>query len=285
LKAVIPAAGLGTRFLPYTKTQPKEMLPVVDKPAIQYVVEEAVASGMKDILLVTGRGKRAIEDHFNRNPELEEYLRKTSKTAALTQVRDIGGKATITYVRQKEPLGLGHAILSAERQVGGEPFAVLLGDDILIDDVPCTKRLVDIFSGKNASVLAVQEIPLSKVAAYGVITGKPLGNGLYAVEDIVEKPSLETAKSNLVSIGRYVFSPGIFKYLKSVKPGVGGEIQLTDAIREILKDEDVYALRFDGKRYDVGSKASWLRANIELAASRPDLREEIAELLNNYRAN
>ena len=282
MKAVIPAAGLGTRFLPYTKTQPKEMLPVVDKPAIQYVVEEAVASGLKDILMVTGRGKRAIEDHFDRNLELEDYLSKTSKTKALTQVREIGGMATIMYVRQKEPLGLGHAVLSVERYVGNEPFAVLLGDDILVDEVPCTKRLVDVFDRKKAPVLAVQEMPLSKVSAYGVVTGKPLGEGLYRVEDIVEKPSPDTVKSNLVSIGRYVFSPGIFEQLKSVKPGVGGEIQLTDAIRGLLKDEEVYALRFGGKRYDVGSRASWLRANIEIAMSKPELREEISELLKDY---
>jgi len=282
LKAVIPAAGLGTRFLPYTKTQPKEMLPVVDKPAIQYVVEEAVASGLKDILMVTGRGKRAIEDHFDRNLELEDYLSRTSKTKALTQVREIGGMATIMYVRQKEPLGLGHAVLSVERYVGNEPFAVLLGDDILVDEVPCTKRLVDVFDRKKAPVLAVQEMPLSKVSAYGVVTGKPLGEGLYRVEDIVEKPSPDTVKSNLVSIGRYVFSPGIFEQLKSVKPGVGGEIQLTDAIRGLLKDEEVYALRFGGKRYDVGSRASWLRANIEIAMSKPELREEISELLKDY---
>lgn len=282
MKAVIPAAGLGTRFLPYTKTQPKEMLPVVDKPAIQYVVEEAVASGLKDILMVTGRGKRAIEDHFDRNLELEDYLSRTSKTKALTQVREIGGMATIMYVRQKEPLGLGHAVLSVERYVGNEPFAVLLGDDILVDEVPCTKRLVDVFDRKKAPVLAVQEMPLSKVSAYGVVTGKPLGEGLYRVEDIVEKPSPDTVKSNLVSIGRYVFSPGIFEQLKSVKPGVGGEIQLTDAIRGLLKDEEVYALRFGGKRYDVGSRASWLRANIEIAMSKPELREEISELLKDY---
>ena len=282
MKAVIPAAGLGTRFLPYTKTQPKEMLPVVDKPAIQYVVEEAVASGLKDILMVTGRGKRAIEDHFDRNLELEDYLSKTSKTKALTQVREIGGMATIMYVRQKEPLGLGHAVLSVEKYVGNEPFAVLLGDDILVDDVPCTKRLVDVFDRKKAPVLAVQEMPLSKVSAYGVVTGKSLGEGLYRVEDIVEKPSPDAAKSNLVSIGRYVFSPCIFEQLKSVKSGVGGEIQLTDAIRGLLKDEEVYALRFGGKRYDIGSRASLLRANIELAMSRPELRDEITELLKDY---
>ncbi len=285
MKAVIPAAGLGTRFLPYTKTQPKEMLPVVDKPAIQYVVEEAVASGLKDILMVTGRGKRAIEDHFDRNLELEDYLSKTSKTKALTQVREIGGMATIMYVRQKEPLGLGHAVLSVQRYVGNEPFAVLLGDDILVDEVPCTKRLVDVFDRKKAPVLAVQETPLSKVSAYGVVTGKSLGEGLYRVEDIVEKPSPDAVRSNLVSIGRYVFSPGIFEQLESVKPGVGGEIQLTDAIRGLLKDEEVYALRFGGKRYDVGSRASWLRANIELAMSRPELRDEVVELLKDYRTH
>jgi UTP--glucose-1-phosphate uridylyltransferase len=282
LKAVIPAAGLGTRFLPYTKAQPKEMLPVVDKPAIQYVVEEAAASGLRDILIVTGRGKRAIEDHFDRSVELEGYLRRSSKDKELEQMQEIGSLANIMYVRQKEPLGLGHAILCAEPFVGEEPFAVLLGDDILIDSTPCTKKLVDVFEKRHAAVLAVQEMPMRKVGAYGVVSCKSIGESLYEVDGIVEKPSPEKANSNLVSIGRYILPPSIFRHLKSLKPGVGGEIQLTDGIRELLKSEKVFAMRFDGKRYDIGDRMSWLKANIELAMGRPEFKEGFEEFLKEF---
>jgi UTP--glucose-1-phosphate uridylyltransferase len=280
VKAVIPAAGLGTRFLPYTKAQPKEMLPVLDKPAIQYVVEEAVDSGLRDILIVTGRGKRAIEDHFDRSVELESYLRKFAKGRELEQTLSVGNLANIMYVRQKEPLGLGHAVMCAEPYVGEEPFSLLLGDDICFDAVPCTKQLIQVSEKRNAAVLAVQEIPKSKVSSYGVVIGKALGHDIYKIEDIVEKPKSGEVDSNLATIGRYVLMPKVFKILGSTKPGVGGEIQLTDAIRSLIRTEDVYALNFRGKRYDIGDKATWLRANVEMAMARPDYRGELKGLVN-----
>jgi len=282
VKAVIPAAGLGTRFLPYTKAQPKEMLPVLDKPAIQFVVEEAVESGCREILIVTGRGKRAIEDHFDRNVELEDYLRSKGKLKELEQMLKVGSLANIMYVRQKEPLGLGHAVSCAEQYVGKEPFAVLLGDDICIDGEPCTKQLVNVFQKHNAMVLAVQEVPRDKISSYGIVTGSKIGEDLYKVEDIIEKPSPDKVRSSLATIGRYVFTPGIFERLKTAKPGVGGEIQLTDAIRSLLKDEEVLAVRFKGRRYDVGDKLSWLRANIDLAAERPELREALEATIKDW---
>jgi len=278
VKAVIPAAGLGTRFLPYTKAQPKEMLPVLDKPAIQYVVEEAVESGMRDILIITGRGKRAIEDHFDRNVELEDYLRRLGKARDLEQMQKVGNLANIMYVRQKEPLGLGHAVSCAEQYVGGDPCAVLLGDDICIGETPCTRQLASVFTKRNASVIAVQKVPESKISSYGIITGKTIGEHLHRVEDIVEKPSPKEVHSNLATIGRYVFSPNIFRSLKSVSPGIGGEIQLTDAIRDLLLSEDVFAFEFGGRRYDIGDKASWLRANIELAMDKPEFASELVGL-------
>ena len=279
MKAVIPAAGLGTRFLPYTKAQPKEMLPILDKPAIQYVVEEAVDSGIRDILIVTGRGKRAIEDHFDRSVELESYLRRESKGKELDQMLSIGNMANIMYVRQKEPLGLGHAVSCAEQYIGEEPFAVLLGDDICVDTVPCTKRIIQIMETRKASVLAVQEVPQNMVGAYGIVTGKPLGEGLYRIEDIVEKPKPGTLDSNLATIGRYALKPVLFSHLRATKTGYGGEIQLTDAIRALLKEEDILAFKFPGKRYDIGDKAMWLRANIEMAASRPEFREGLKGII------
>lgn len=281
MKAVIPAAGLGTRFLPYTKAQPKEMLPVLDKPAIQYVVEEAVESGCREILIVTGRGKRAIEDHFDRNVELEDYLRRQEKLKELEQMLKVGNLANIMYVRQKEPLGLGHAISCAEQYVSKEPFAVLLGDDICIDGDPCTKQLINVFHERNATVLAVQEVPRSKISSYGIVTGSKIGKNLYRVEDIIEKPSPDGVKSSLATIGRYVFVPEIFENLKTAKPGIGGEIQLTDAVRSLLKGEEVFAVHFKGRRYDIGDKLSWLTANIELAAEKPELKDALAAVLRN----
>jgi len=281
VKAVIPAAGLGTRFLPYTKAQPKEMLPVLDKPAIQYVVEEAVESGCREILIVTGRGKRAIEDHFDRNVELEDYLRRQEKLKELEQMLKVGNLANIMYVRQKEPLGLGHAISCAEQYVSKEPFAVLLGDDICIDGDPCTKQLINVFHERNATVLAVQEVPRSKISSYGIVTGSKIGKNLYRVEDIIEKPSPDGVKSSLATIGRYVFVPEIFENLKTAKPGIGGEIQLTDAVRSLLKGEEVFAVHFKGRRYDIGDKLSWLTANIELAAEKPELKDALAAVLRN----
>ena len=279
MKAVIPAAGLGTRFLPYTKAQPKEMLPILDKPAIQYVVEEAVDSGIKDILIVTGRGKRAIEDHFDRSVELESHLRRMAKGKELDQMLAIGNMAEIMYVRQRAPLGLGHAISCAEQYVGHEPFAVLLGDDICLDSTPCIKQLMEVHQKKGSSVLAVQDVSPGRVGAYGIVTGRQMGGNIYKVDSIVEKPRPGTLKSTLATIGRYVFNPGIFKHLRSLKPGVGGEIQLTDAVRSMLAEEEVLALRFAGTRYDIGDKATWLRANVEMAASRPDFKDGLEGLL------
>jgi len=279
VKAVIPAAGLGTRFLPYTKAQPKEMLPVLDKPAIQYVVEEAVESGCREILIVTGRGKRAIEDHFDRNVELEGYLRRREKLKELEQMLSVGNLANIMYIRQKEPLGLGHAVSYAEQYVGKEPFAVLLGDDICIDKDPCTKQLISVFEKRNATVLAVQEVPRSKISSYGIVTGSKIGENLYKVDEIVEKPSPSRTKSNLATIGRYVFLPEIFEKLGKAVPGVGGEIQLTDAIRSLLASEEVLAVHFKGRRYDIGDKLSWLSANIELAVQRPELKGPLTAML------
>ncbi len=281
MKAVIPAAGLGTRFLPHTKAQPKEMLPVLDKPAIQYVVEEAVNSGIKDVLIVTGRGKRTIEDHFDRNIELESYLRKRGKNEELAQMQRVGDLAEIMYVRQKEPLGLGHAISCAEKYVGDEPFAVLLGDDICIDDEPCTKQLIDIFKKKNTTVIAIQEVPHNKVSSYGIVTVKSIEENLYELVDIEEKPSQLKAKSNLATIGRYVFTKDIFPILKTVKSGIGGEIQLTDAIKGLLKSNSVLALNYQGRRFDIGDLRSWLKANIELAMEKPEIKEELADTLKN----
>ena len=279
MKAVIPAAGLGTRFLPYTKAQPKEMLPVLDKPAIQYVVEEAAESGCREILIVTGRGKRAIEDHFDRNVELEDYLRRKEKLKELEQMLNVGNLANIMYVRQKEPLGLGHAISCAEQYVGKEPFAVLLGDDICINGDPCTKQLIEVFQKRNAAVLAVQEVPRDKVSSYGIVTGSEIAKNIYRVDDIAEKPMPSETKSNLATIGRYVLVPEIFETLKKAKPGIGGEIQLTDAIKSLLKSEEVLAVHFKGRRYDIGDKLSWLSANIELAAERSELKGALATML------
>lgn len=279
MKAVIPAAGLGTRFLPATKAQPKEMLPVVDKPAIQYVVEEAANSGYKEILIITGRGKRAIEDHFDKNIELEEYLQKKNRKEALEEMKRIWEMAEIFYVRQKEPLGLGHAVLCSKKYIGNEPFGVLLGDDIIISDVPCIQQLTDVFSEFNSSVLAVERVPKEKMSLYAMVMGKKIRHGLYKIENIVEKPPVEDVVSDMGTLGRYVFTPTIFNHLEDTKPGYGGEIQLTDAIKSLLSEEDVYALQFEGRRYDVGDKMGWLKATIELAAARDEYKDELYAFL------
>jgi UTP--glucose-1-phosphate uridylyltransferase len=277
MKAVIPAAGFGTRFLPITKAQPKEMLPVYDKPTIQYVVEEAVASGIEDILIITGRGKRAIEDHFDRSIELELALNNSGKHEYLRQLEDISNLASIHFIRQKEPRGLGDAILCGERFVGDEAFAVLLGDTITIDDTPCTLQLMNAYKTYKGSMIAVEKVERAKIPSYGIIKGKRKGR-VYRIEDLVEKPSIEEAPSNLGIIGRYVLTPEIFDCIKQVEPGVGGEIQLTDALR-ILKDEQpLYAYEFRGKRYDIGNKLDWLKSSIEVALS----SEEIGKELRNY---
>ena len=275
MKVVIPAAGLGIRFLPATKAQPKEMLPVVDKPAIQYVVEEAVASGMTDIIMITGRGKRAIEDHFDKSYELEHKLRDGGNMEALEEVQRIASMADIFYIRQKEQLGLGHAVLCAKKHIGDEPFAVMLGDDIVVNDHPCIGQLVEAFERTGTSVVGVERVPKSKVSRYGVIKGKRVGDELYKVDDLVEKPSPEEAPSDLAIIGRYVFKPEIFTYLEKIGPGKDGEYQLTDAMRLLCKKDGLHGLRFKGRRFDIGSKSDWIRATVELSRDRPDLSGDL----------
>ncbi len=277
MKVVIPAAGLGIRFLPATKAQPKEMLPVVDKPAIQYVVEEAVASGMTDIIMITGRGKRAIEDHFDKSYELEHKLRESGNSEALAEVQRIASMADIFYIRQKEQLGLGHAILCAKKHVGNEPFAVMLGDDIVVNERPCIGQLVEAFEDVKSSVVGVEQVPVSRIHRYGVIKGKRFKDDLYKVEDLVEKPSPEEAPSDLAIIGRYVFQPEIFSFLEKIGPGKGGEYQLTDAMRLLCRKNGLYGLKFKGRRFDIGSKADWVRATISLSMERKDLADELRQ--------
>jgi len=283
MKVVIPAAGLGTRFLPATKAQPKEMLPVVDKPAIQYVVEEAVAAGMTDIIVITGRGKRAIEDHFDRSYELEHKLRESGNREALEEVQKIASMADIFYIRQKDQLGLGHAILCAKKHVGNEPFAVMLGDDIVVNDRPCIGQLVEVHEDMGASVVGVERVPKAMVSKYGVIKGKMVKKDIYRVEDLVEKPEPEEAPSDLAIIGRYVLEPEIFGYLERIGPGKGGEYQLTDAMRLLCRRKGLYGLRFTGRRYDIGSKADWIRATIELSMGRRDLARDLKRYVDKAR--
>jgi UTP--glucose-1-phosphate uridylyltransferase len=278
-KAVLPAAGLGTRFLPATKSQPKEMLPIVDKPAIQYVVEEAVLAGLTDVLVITGRGKRAIEDHFDRNFELEHYLEQSGRDAMLTEMREINELADFHYIRQRDPLGLGHAVSVASEHVGQESFAVLLGDDIMVDDATLLKRMLDVHARYGGSVLALLEVPIEEISAYGSVSVEPVAEGLMRVQSIIEKPKPEEALSNLAVIGRYVFTAGIFDALSETKPGVGGEIQLTDAIGLLLEREPVHGVVFSEGRYDIGRKFDFLRANLELGLERDDLREQLEQLM------
>jgi UTP--glucose-1-phosphate uridylyltransferase len=279
MKVVIPAAGLGTRFLPATKAQPKEMLPVVDKPTIQYVVEEAVESGITDIIIITGRGKRAIEDHFDKSYELEHRLTQAGNSEGLDEIRRIASMADIFYIRQKEQLGLGHAILCAKKHVGREPFAVMLGDDIVINDRPCMEQLLKVHSEKGASVVGVESVPQSQIERYGVIDATEESEGVYRVKDLVEKPSPEDAPSDLAVIGRYVFEPHIFDYLEKVGPGKNGEIQLTDAMRMLCKERKLYGLKFSGRRFDIGSKVDWIKATVELGLERADLAGELRPAL------
>lgn len=278
-KAVIPAAGLGTRFLPATKAMPKEMLPLIDRPVIQYVVEEAVASGIDDLIIITGRGKRAIEDYFDDSPELEMHLRENQKSSMLKIVQEVSSLIDIHYIRQKEPRGLGDAILRAEKHIGNEPFAVLLGDDIIVNTIPCTQQLVEVFSRTRGPVIAVNEIPPGKVSSYGIIRGRPLDPSLYYVEDIVEKPRLEEAPSRIGVIGRYILTPDIFDCLKDVQPDFGGEIQLTDAIKHLSLRRPVYASFFNGKRYDTGDRLGYVQAIIDFALSHEEIGEQVMEYL------
>jgi UTP--glucose-1-phosphate uridylyltransferase len=282
-KAIIPAAGLGTRFLPATKAQPKEMLPIVDKPTIQYIIEEAVASGIEDIIIVTGRGKRAIEDHFDKSYELEETLAKKGKYDMLLEVQGISKLANIHYIRQKEPLGLGHAISCASRFIGDEPFAVLLGDDIVHSpEKPCLKQLVDVYEHYNSSVIGVQEVPQEDVSKYGVISinHNKIDDGVYHINDLVEKPKVEEAPSRYAIMGRYVLRPEIFEILDRQKPGAGGEIQLTDAIKTLNQLQLVVGYEFEGERHDVGDKFGFVKATLDFALERDDLREQVLKYLS-----
>jgi UTP--glucose-1-phosphate uridylyltransferase len=278
MKAVIPAAGLGTRFLPATKAQPKEMLPVYNKPTIQYVVEEAVASGIDDILIITGKGKRSIEDHFDRSFELEYSLRKCGKMDNLVEVEAISEMADIYYVRQKQQRGLGDAILCAEKHIDCQPFAVLLGDTITQSTIPCTQKLIDIHEKYGKSAIAIESVPHDKIERYGIIKGHEVDNSIYKIEDLVEKPSPEVAPSNLAITGRYLLMPEIFDHLKNISPGIGGEIQLTDAMRAL---DSIYGYLFHGKMYDIGNIVDWLKSSLEVALKDPGVEEELMEYLNN----
>jgi len=270
---------MGTRFLPATKSQPKEMLPVVDKPSIQYVVEEAVSAGLTDILIITGRGKRAIEDHFDRNFELEHYLEESEKFDLLAEVQEVNELADIHYIRQRDPLGLGHAVSVAREHVGDEPFVVILGDDIMVDDGELLRSMIDVYEREQASVLALLEVDPSEISSYGCAECDVIDDTLRRVRGVVEKPRPEDARSNLAVIGRYVFSPGIFDALGRITPGVGGELQLTDAISLLLDTEPVFGRVFAHGRYDIGRKLDFLRANIELALDREDLGPELGAYL------
>jgi UTP--glucose-1-phosphate uridylyltransferase len=278
-KAVIPAAGLGTRFLPATKAQPKEMLPVVDKPAIQYVVEEAVAAGIDDILIITGRGKRSIEDHFDRQFELEYFLQEKGKHADFDQVVDIAELADIHYVRQGEPLGLGHAVSVARKHVGDQPFVVMLGDEFMASESPLLPGMIDTHLQFARSVIALQEVPLEEISRYGCVSPEHLGDQLVRILDLVEKPKPADAPSNLAVIGRYIFTPEIFEKLDQVKPGVGGEIQLTDAVALLLADQAVYGYVVEKGRYDTGTVIDYLKTTVELALERPALKDELGAFL------
>jgi UTP--glucose-1-phosphate uridylyltransferase len=283
-KAVFPAAGLGTRFLPATKAQPKEMLALVDKPLIQYGVEEAIHSGIQDIIIVTGRGKSSIEDHFDVSFELEQLLESKGKSDLLSMVRSISDMIDVAYIRQKEALGLGHAVLRAKELVGEEPFAVVLSDDVIASEIPCVRQLLDIYEFYNAPVLALVEVPKDQISAYGVVDAVAVPhNGaegrLFRIHNMVEKPKGADAPSNLAIIGRYVLTSDIFKAVESIEPGSGGEIQLTDGLKYLLRSRPIYGFKFEGKRYDAGDKLGFLKATVEFALSRHDLGEEFREYL------
>lgn len=279
-KAVIPVAGMGTRFLPATKSMPKEMLPIIDIPVIHYVVEEAIASGIDDIIFITGRSKRSIEDYFDDSPELENHLRQKNNEKLLKIVQDISSMVDIHYIRQKEPKGLGDAILTARKHINDEAFAVLLGDDIIVNKKPCTKQLIDNFMKYGRSTIAVEEVPIEKTGSYGIIKGQPLDESLYILEDIIEKPAPEEAPSNIGAIGRYVFTPEILDCIKQTDIGVGNEIQLTDGIRLLNEEQKVYAYKFTGKRYDTGDKVEYVKAVIDFALNKEDMREQIKEYIS-----
>ncbi|MBO6209546.1 MAG: UTP--glucose-1-phosphate uridylyltransferase GalU [Schwartzia sp.] len=277
-KAIIPAAGLGTRFLPATKAQPKEMLPIVDKPAIQFIIEEAIASGIEEILIITGRNKRSIEDHFDRSLELEMQLKAQGKYDQLKMIEEISD-VTIHFIRQKEALGLGHAVLCAKQFVGYEPFAVMLGDDLVDADAPCLSQLIDVYNDLGGSVLGVQEVPEDAVSNYGIVTPRAVKPNVWQAMDLIEKPAKEEAPSRLAVLGRYILDPEIFTILEKTQPGRGGEIQLTDAIRVLAGQQAVYAYNFYGRRYDIGDKEGFLEATVEQALKRTELRDRFMKYL------
>lgn len=279
-KAIIPAAGLGTRFLPATKAMPKEMLPIVDTPTIQYIVEEAIQSGIEDIIIVTGKGKRAIEDHFDHSFELEQNLLHKGKLDLLHEVQKSSKMVDIHYIRQKEPKGLGHAIWCARKFIGHEPFAVLLGDDIVRSETPCLKQMIDQYDRYKASILGVQTVDEKEVSRYGIVDGTMIEDRFYHVHHLVEKPKQEESPSNLAILGRYILSPSIFEFLESQQPGSGDEIQLTDAIAALNQHEAIYAYDFKGKRFDVGEKMGFIETTIEFALGREDLRHELLHYLS-----
>lgn len=278
-KAIIPAAGLGTRFLPATKAQPKEMLPIVDKPTLQYIIEEAVNSGIEEILIITGRNKKSIEDHFDKSVELELELESKGKEDLLKEIREISDMANIHFIRQKEPRGLGHAIHCAKTFIGNEPFAVLLGDDIVYSEKPCLKQMIEAYDEYKTTILGVQEVPKDDVSKYGIIEGLHIEDRIYKVKSLIEKPAPEEAPSNIAILGRYIINPAIFEILEHTQPGKNGEIQLTDALKELSQIEAMYAYNFQGRRYDVGDKEGFLEATVEYALRREDLKEEFMRYL------
>lgn len=283
-KAIIPAAGMGTRFLPATKAMPKEMLPILDRPTIEYIVEEAIQAGIEDIIIVTGKGKRAIEDHFDRNVELEQNLKEKGKFDLLEKVNK-SSSVNIHYIRQKEPKGLGHAVWCARKFIGNEPFAVLLGDDIVQAEIPCTKQLIAQYELTNCSIIGVQPVELEETPRYGIIDPFLCENGLYQVHHFIEKPALGTAPSNLAIMGRYVLTPEIFGYLENQEVGAGGEIQLTDAIQKLNEVQSVYAYHFKGKRYDVGEQLGYIRTTIEFALQNEELGLAVLKMLEEVQLN
>ena len=284
-KAIIPAAGLGTRFLPATKALPKEMLPIVDKPTMQYIIEEAIESGIEEILIITGRNKKSIEDHFDKSVELELELENKNKDDLLKQVRDISNMVNIHFIRQKEPKGLGHAINCARAFVGNEPFAVMLGDDIVDATTPCLKQLMDCFEEKNTTILGVQEVAVEDASKYGIVDGIQISERVYKVNNLVEKPQLGLAPSNVAILGRYIITPEIFDILDNTSPGNGNEIQLTDALKTLISQQDMYAYVFSGRRYDVGDKLGFLEATVEFALKRDNLKVPFMEYLQDLKNN
>ncbi len=278
-KAIIPAAGLGTRFLPATKAQPKEMLPIVDKPTLQYIIEEAINSGIEEILIITGRNKKSIEDHFDKSIELEMELEKSGKQELLEMVRYIGDMINIQYIRQKEPRGLGHAILCAKSFINDEPFAVILGDDIVDAKKPCLKQLIDVYNEYNTTIIGVQKVDEQDVGKYGIVQGKYIDDRIYLIKDLIEKPEVDKAPSNIAILGRYILKPDLFEILENQKPGKNNEIQLTDALKTLCERQAMYAYEFEGKRYDVGEKFGFLQATFEFALKNDELKEPFLNYL------